>query len=79
MEHWKKGDICFFIESNSSVIEARITAVHGDMCTIKYADNGAIRLRSGRLYPTAQQAQAAITQMQPDIPPRRANPYLYNH
>lgn len=79
MQQWKKGDICYFVEGNSSVIKAKVTAVRGDFCTVKYANNGAIRLRDSKLFKTAEEAQSTITQEQSKVTPRRANPYLYNH
>ena len=43
---WKIGDTCYFVENNYKIIQATVTAVHGDFCVVKYGPNAGIRLRA---------------------------------
>ncbi|MFQ7551153.1 MAG: hypothetical protein ACLRMZ_13580 [Blautia marasmi] len=53
---WKIGDTCYFVENNYKIIQATVTAVHGDFCVVKYGPNAGIRLRASRLYQTPEEA-----------------------
>ena len=72
---WKTGDTCFFVENNYRIIEATVTAVHGDFCVVKYGTNSGIRLRSSRLYQTPEEAHDARIYHYPS----NSNPYFYDH
>lgn len=72
---WKIGDKCFFVENNYRIIEATVTAVHGDFCVVKYGPNAGIRLRASRLYQTPKEAQdSRIYHFK-----KSSNPYFYDH
>lgn len=72
---WKIGDKCFFVENNYRIIEATVTAVHGDFCVVKYGPNAGICLRASRLYQTPKEAQdSRIYHFK-----KSSNPYFYDH
>lgn len=50
----------YFIENGCRVKEATITAVQGDLVVLRYDGNRGIRLRTSRLYSTAEEAQEHI-------------------
>lgn len=64
-----------FVENNYRIIEATVTAVHGDFCVVKYGPNAGIRLRASRLYQTPKEAQdSRIYYFK-----KSSNPYFYDH
>lgn len=72
---WKVGDTCYFVENNYRIIEATVTAAHGDFCVVKYGPNAGIRLRTSRLYQTPEEAHnSRIYHHQ-----NHSNPYFYDH
>ncbi len=72
---WKVGDTCYFVENNFKIIEATVTAVHGDFCVVKYGPNAGIRLRASRLYHTPDEAHDTLIYHHD----KSSNPYFYDH
>ncbi len=71
----KTGDTCYFVENNYRIIEATVTAVHGDFCVVKYGTNAGIRLRSSRLYQTPEEAHDSRIYHHD----KNSDPYFYDY
>lgn len=74
----KKGDSCYFLESNRTIIKGEIKFVSGNLYTISLPSGGAIRLPKHRIYNTAEEAEKSIKKNLSRNKPM-ANPYDYWH
>lgn len=57
---WYVGRTVYFIESGCRVKEATIAAVQGELVVLQYDNRCGIRLRTNRLYSTAEEAHEHI-------------------
>lgn len=60
MAGYKKGDRAYIIVSNNDIMEVIVINHINDLYTIRLSSKGAIRLKSGRLYQTEQEAKKAL-------------------
>lgn len=74
----KKGDSCYFLESNRTIIKGEIKFVSGNLYTISLPSGGAIRLPKHRIYNTAEEAEKSIKKNLSRNKPM-TNPYDYWH
>lgn len=72
----KKGDSCYFLESNRTIIKGEIKFVSGNLYTISLPSGGAIRLPKHRIYNTAEEAEKSIKKNLSRNKPM-TNPYDY--
>ena len=56
MAKYKPGDTVYFIESNRSIIEAKVKAFTAGFYTTIFG-NSVIRLRESRLFPSIEEAE----------------------
>ena len=74
----KKGDICYFLESNRTIIQGEIKSVSGNLYTISLPSGGAIRLPKHRIYESIEEAEKSIKKnIISDTP--KTNHYDYWH
>ena len=64
-KRYRPGDIVYMLESNWLVREVRIVKVTGDFAIIRFRRDSGIRLRISRLFPTREEAEAAVPDHQP--------------
>ena len=73
------GDKAYIIDNVRFLREVIVLRVTGDLCVIRYVDNGAvIRIRSSRLYATKKEA---TDRLPPDARPQKSShwDYYLNH
>lgn len=62
MTKYNPGDKAYIVESGLTVREVLVIRVVGDMYTLRFTDTGGgVKLREGRLYPSRDPAEDAIT------------------
>lgn len=70
---YQVNDTVFFIESNQVVREAEVVTFAGGLYTIRFAHGrGGMKVRESRLFPTKQEAFAALPKAKPE--PMRPHP-----
>lgn len=74
----KKGDICYFLESNRTIIQGEIKSVSGNLYTISLPSGGAIRLPKHRIYESVEEAEKSVKKNLRRNKPM-TNPYDYWH
>ena len=74
----KKGDSCYFLESNRTIIKGEIKFVSGNLYTISLPSGGAIRLPKHRIYESVEEAEKSIKKNMSKNKPM-TNPYDYWH
>ena len=58
---YKAGDTAYIAESAYAVRKVLIHNISGDFCTLRFTDtNGGIRVRTSRLFPTQEAAEATL-------------------
>ena len=57
---WKIGDICYFVENNRVIREARIVSFHGNFVQLKFGDYAGVRLNIKRIFRTEEEAKTSI-------------------
>ena len=61
MNSYSPGDTAWIVESSLFVREVKILKITGGFVTLRFADSdGGVRLRTGRLFPTREAAEAHI-------------------
>ena len=81
----KKGDICYFLESNRTIIKGELKSVSGNLYTILLPSGGAIRLPKHRIYKSIEEAEKSIkknmnkNKKNMNKNKSMANPYDYWH
>lgn len=51
---WKIGDVCYFVENNRAIREARIVSFHGNFVQLKFGDRTGVRLNIKRIFHTEE-------------------------
>lgn len=67
---WQLGDICYFVENNRFIREAKVVSFHGSFVQIKYGDHAGMRLNAKRIFHTEEDAKNSI-------PRQFKSPHLY--
>ena len=62
---YRPGDIVYMLESNWLVREVRIVKISGNFAIIRFRRDSGTRLRLSRLFPTREEAEAAVPDHQP--------------
>lgn len=57
---WKIGDICYFVENNRVIREARIVSFHRNFAQLKFGDYAGVRLNMKRIFHTEEEAKTSI-------------------
>lgn len=58
---YSPGDIAYIVANKRFVREAQILYIDGDFCTLRFTDSdGGIKVRSSRLFPTKEAAEATL-------------------
>ena len=61
MNSYSPGDTAWIVESSLFIREVKILKITGGFATLRFADSdGGVRLRTGRLFPTKEAAEAHI-------------------
>ena len=69
---YKKGEICYFIESNVRIRQGIITSCRNGLYIVRISDSGAIRLPEGRLFSNYETAFNKLPEK-----PSPANPCIH--
>ena len=76
MKKFDTGDVAYIVENGMKVTEAVVLKMSGDFVTVSLADSdGAIRLRSSRLFATKADADATLKTTVEKKPNGLGNPH----
>lgn len=57
---WQVGDICYFVENNRFIREAKVISLHVSFVQLKFGDYAGARLNIKRIFPTEEEAKTSI-------------------
>lgn len=57
---WQVGDICYFVENNRFIREAKVISLHVSFVQLKFGDYAGVRLNIKRIFRTEEEAKNSI-------------------
>lgn len=78
--NYENGTKAFIIESNRCIREVTVTRRSGDFYIVRFTDGtGGIQVRSSRLFPSREEAEAAVLGRKQEQKAGYRSPYDYWH